>query len=227
MTDTNMTRKDNNHGMPTHYGYRNKDFNDMVNSFFNNWLDFPYENTAMKAAEPKLEVSEDENEVKVAAELPGMSEKDVDLEISADGYLTISGEKKQERKEHGKGSYFSEFSYGSFKRTVALPLASLTTSTANLQTTLRKYVTQSNRRSNMEFYSAFNPPKSEPTCAGEKTRKKRSEKYIKKQRQNVWRNGAENRRKKTFFHTACRKCILKHNHIDFKRKIPTEKVKKE
>ena len=91
MTDTNMTRKDNNHGMPTHYGYRNKDFNDMVNSFFNNWLDFPYENTAMKAAEPKLEVSEDENEVKVAAELPGMSEKDVDLEISADGYLTISG----------------------------------------------------------------------------------------------------------------------------------------
>lgn len=33
MTDTNMTRKDNNHGMPTHYGYRNKDFNDMVNSF--------------------------------------------------------------------------------------------------------------------------------------------------------------------------------------------------
>lgn len=121
MTDTNMTRKDNNHGMPTHYGYRNKDFNDMVNSFFNNWLDFPYENTAMKAAEPKLEVSEDENEVKVAAELPGMSEKDVDLEISADGYLTISGEKKQERKEHGKGSYFSEFSYGSFKRTVALP----------------------------------------------------------------------------------------------------------
>ena len=50
MTDTNMTRKDNNHGMPTHYGYRNKDFNDMVNSFFNNWLDFPYENTAMKAA---------------------------------------------------------------------------------------------------------------------------------------------------------------------------------
>ena len=102
MTDTNMTRKDNNHGMPTHYGYRNKDFNDMVNSFFNNWLDFPYENTAMKAAEPKLEVSEDENEVKVAAELPGMSEKDVDLEISADGYLTISGEKKQERKAQGK-----------------------------------------------------------------------------------------------------------------------------
>ena len=67
------------------------------------------------------EITEDENEVKVAAELPGMSENDVDLEISADGYLTISGEKKQEHKEHAKGSYFSEFSYGSFKRTVALP----------------------------------------------------------------------------------------------------------
>lgn len=31
---------------------------------------------------------------------------------------------------------------------------------------------------------------------------------------------------KTFFRTVCRKCILKHNYIDFKRKIPTEKVKK-
>lgn len=120
MTDTNITRKDNNRAMPSRYGYRN-DFNDMVNSFFNNWLDFPYEDKAIKSLEPKLEVSENENEVRVAAELPGMSEKDVDLEISADGYLTISGEKKQEHKEHNKGSYFSEFSYGSFKRTVALP----------------------------------------------------------------------------------------------------------
>ena len=117
MTDTNITRKDNNRAMPSRYGYRN-DFNDMVNSFFNNWLDFPYEDKAVKSLEPKLEVSENENEVRVAAELPGMNEKDVDLEISADGYLTISGEKKQ---EHNKGSYFSEFSYGSFKRTVALP----------------------------------------------------------------------------------------------------------
>lgn len=75
--------------------------------------------------------------------------------------------------------------------------------------------------------SAKNVPGKRYKKTGEKTRKKRSEKYIKKQRQNVWRNGAENRRKKTFFHTACRKCILKHNHIDFKRKIPTEKVKKE
>lgn len=121
MSDYMIKHQDNNHNnIASRYGYR-KDFNDMVNSFFNNWLDFPYENNAVKAIEPKLEITEDENEVKVAAELPGMSENDVDLEISADGYLTISGEKKQEHKEHAKGSYFSEFSYGSFKRTVALP----------------------------------------------------------------------------------------------------------
>lgn len=122
MTEYNMiTRKDNSHNNTAHYDRRGREFGDIVNSFFNNWLDFPYENSLAKTGEPKLEVSEDENEVRIAAELPGMNEKDVDLEISADGYLTISGEKKQEHKEHGKGSYFSEFSYGSFKRTVALP----------------------------------------------------------------------------------------------------------
>lgn len=89
----------------------------------------------MKAAEPKLEVSEDENEVKVAAELPGMSEKDVDLEISADGYLTISGEKKQERKEHGKGSYFRNFLTGrSNGRWLCRGICGLTTQRPNLTT---------------------------------------------------------------------------------------------
>ena len=81
----------------------------------------PEEKNFIAKNEPKIEVRENEKEVTVRAEMPGMKEEDIDLELSSDGYLTISGEKKQERKEHGKGSYFSEFSYGSFKRTVALP----------------------------------------------------------------------------------------------------------
>ena len=53
--------------------------------------------------------------------MPGMKEEDIDLELSSDGYLTISGEKKQEHREEHKGSYFSEISYGTFSRTVPLP----------------------------------------------------------------------------------------------------------
>ena len=114
MSDSLITRKEHSHNTPLHYGYR-KDFNDLLNSFFNGWLELPAESAAFKNMEPKIEVAENENDVTVCAELPGISEKDVDLEISSDGYLTLSGEKRQEKKEHSKGSYFSEISYGSFK----------------------------------------------------------------------------------------------------------------
>lgn len=120
MSDSLITRKEHSHNTPLHYGYR-KDFNDLLNSLFNGWLELPSESAVLRNMEPKIEVAENENDVTVCAELPGISEKDVDLEISSDGYLTLSGEKRQEKKEHSKGSYFSEISYGSFKRTVSLP----------------------------------------------------------------------------------------------------------
>lgn len=120
MSDSLINRKENSHNTPMHYGFRN-DFNDLINSFFGNWLELPKEPRDMMRGEPKVEVTENENNVTVAAELPGIPEDNIDLEISSDGYLTISGEKKQEKKENRKGSYFSEFSYGMFKRTVPLP----------------------------------------------------------------------------------------------------------
>lgn len=74
-----------------------------------------------KQFEPKIEFSENSDCVKITAEVPGISEKDLDIEISSDGYLTISGEKKSQT-EHNKGeNYFSEVSYGMFQRTVPLP----------------------------------------------------------------------------------------------------------
>lgn len=118
-----LTRiKENNHNMPKRYG-DNEDFDNFVDDFFGNWF-APQVMPAMKSfknLEPKIEVSETDNDVSVVAEIPGMNEKDIDLEISNDGYLTISGEKKNERKENNKGNYFSEISYGTFKRTIPLP----------------------------------------------------------------------------------------------------------
>ena len=64
---------------------------------------------------PNVEVSETDTEMKVTAELPGLDEKDVELEL-ADGVLTIRGEKQTETE--GKDRLFSERYYGRFERRI-------------------------------------------------------------------------------------------------------------
>jgi len=66
---------------------------------------------------PRLDVSENEKEVLVKAELPGLGEKDVDVSLTQ-GVLTISGEKKDEREEKDKSWHLVERSYGRFSRSV-------------------------------------------------------------------------------------------------------------
>src|ERR1700758_3620146 len=66
---------------------------------------------------PRLELSETDKAVTVSAELPGLSEKDVQVEI-ANGVLSIRGEKKTERSNGSK--FFSERYYGSFERQIPL-----------------------------------------------------------------------------------------------------------
>ena len=67
---------------------------------------------------PSIELNETDKAVTISAELPGMSEKDVQVEI-ANGVLTLRGEKKSERTDNG-GRYFSERYYGSFERQIPL-----------------------------------------------------------------------------------------------------------
>ena len=67
---------------------------------------------------PSLEVSETDDEVRITAELPGMSEKDVDLTVQ-DGILTLRGERKGEQEDRDRG--WSERYYGRFERRIALP----------------------------------------------------------------------------------------------------------
>lgn len=64
---------------------------------------------------PSVELNETEKEVKVLAELPGLDQNDVAIELS-DGMLTISGEKKSETED--KERRFSERSYGRFERRI-------------------------------------------------------------------------------------------------------------
>lgn len=69
---------------------------------------------------PSVEMKETEQGVVVTAELPGLEEKDVAVELEGD-VLTISGEKKQEKSEEKEGFHLSERSYGSFRRAIRLP----------------------------------------------------------------------------------------------------------
>lgn len=65
---------------------------------------------------PRIELNETDNAVTVSAELPGLSEKDVQVEI-ANGILSIRGEKKA---EHDQGGKYSERYYGAFERRIPL-----------------------------------------------------------------------------------------------------------
>ncbi|SDF12445.1 MULTISPECIES: Hsp20/alpha crystallin family protein [Bradyrhizobium] len=66
---------------------------------------------------PRLELNETDKEVRISAELPGLSEKDVQVEI-ANGILSIRGERKAERSDDSK--FVSERYYGSFERQIPL-----------------------------------------------------------------------------------------------------------
>jgi HSP20 family protein len=70
---------------------------------------------------PQVSVSEDEKQIKVQAEIPGMNEKDIEINYEP-GYLTLRGEKKEEeqRKSESGQVQFSECRYGSFERRIPL-----------------------------------------------------------------------------------------------------------
>ena len=69
---------------------------------------------------PKIDVKETKDAVMVKAELPGVAEEDITVEVS-DGIMTISGEKKGEKEEEREGYYYKESFSGSFSRSISLP----------------------------------------------------------------------------------------------------------
>ncbi len=66
---------------------------------------------------PNVEVSDDEKEIRVTAEVPGLEEKDIEV-LLEDGVLTLKGEKRSETAD--KDRQFSERFYGRFERRIPL-----------------------------------------------------------------------------------------------------------
>lgn len=72
---------------------------------------------------PRINVRETDTTLEVEAELPGVDEEDIDVQLS-DNLLTIRGEKRAESKEEKDGDYrLIERSYGSFARSIEVPFA--------------------------------------------------------------------------------------------------------
>lgn len=69
---------------------------------------------------PKINVSDGEKEVKITAELPGMDEKDLEVNLH-NNQLTISGERKHEEEVKEENRYYFESSYGKVYRSIPLP----------------------------------------------------------------------------------------------------------
>jgi HSP20 family protein len=69
---------------------------------------------------PDIDIRENDKEIILEAELPGIDEKDVEV-LVRDGVLSLKGEKKSERDEKKDNFHLVERSYGSFERSFRLP----------------------------------------------------------------------------------------------------------
>jgi HSP20 family protein len=69
---------------------------------------------------PAVDIDETEKEMVITAELPGVSDKDVEVNLVGD-MLIIKGEKKAEHEQKDGDSYYIERRFGSFSRSVRLP----------------------------------------------------------------------------------------------------------
>lgn len=66
---------------------------------------------------PSLEVKETDQAYEVTAELAGLEQKDVQLQLR-DNILTLSGERRDERRETDDGRFYTERTYGRFERSI-------------------------------------------------------------------------------------------------------------
>lgn len=116
--EVTTSKNENNRDLAAHNS-NSGEMRNFLNHFWN-MFDFP-KSHEMNVMEPKIEVSNKKDSVVVYAEMPGVEENNIDVQISSDGYLTISGEKHKHTEEKCDGGCFSEVYYGTVSRTIPLP----------------------------------------------------------------------------------------------------------
>ena len=94
-------------------------FSQEVNRLFNTLFDLS-DSTGVQRWVPAMDLMEADDHFVLRADLPGLTEDDVSIEIQ-DNTLTISGERKSEHEERQRGWYRMERSFGRFTRSLTLP----------------------------------------------------------------------------------------------------------
>jgi HSP20 family protein len=112
-----------------------KEMDALFDNFFSGF-DLQRFESSLGGFNPKVDVVENDKEIKVTAELPGIDEKEIDLSLSR-GALTIRGEKQKEKEGRGKDYYRMERSFGAFSRVIPLPAE---VDDENVQASFRKGV---------------------------------------------------------------------------------------
>ena len=99
------------------------DVNRAFDDFFR-WFPVPFPGVPAQmldgASGMEADILETDNEVRIMAELPGMDEADIDVQVN-DGTLVISGEKKTDRDVKEDGYILRERSFGRIERILPLP----------------------------------------------------------------------------------------------------------
>lgn len=95
-----------------------------INRLFNTLFENPAATAAPSDAQrrwiPAMDLVEGEHEYVLKADLPGLGENDVKLEVQ-DNVLTVSGERRSEHEDRRGGYYRVERAFGSFSRSLTLP----------------------------------------------------------------------------------------------------------
>jgi HSP20 family protein len=91
-------------------------------SFFNGFPRFPTNGDVLKMStwSPDVDITEDEKEYLVKADLPEVKKEDLKITLE-NGVLSICGERKSEKEEKNKKFHRIERSFGSFERTFTMP----------------------------------------------------------------------------------------------------------
>lgn len=97
-----------------------KEFETMNNRIQRCFGEFPFGFQYSDSFSPKIDISEDEKNINVIAEMPGVNKEDIKI-VLQDNILTIEGEKKKEEEKEEKNYFRSERTYGSFKRSFTIP----------------------------------------------------------------------------------------------------------
>lgn len=92
---------------------------DEMNKLFNTFFEDDLSPSGVSFV-PTVDISETKKDIKVRADLPGMTEKDIDVSVS-DNVLTIKGKKEEEKEESGEDFYRKERVSGSFLRQIQVP----------------------------------------------------------------------------------------------------------